>query len=561
MTANDHELLGQFTRDHSQDAFTALVDRHVNLVFSAAFRQVRSPHLAEEVVQTVFTRLACHAHELRADTILSAWLYHVTRNTSVDVVRREARRQAREQIAYQMSDLNAAGNEWVQIEPLLDEAMQSLEDPDRAAILLRFFENKSLREVGEALGASEDAAQKRVSRALDRLREFFAKREVTVGASSLAALLSANAVQAAPAGLATLVTVGAVAGSATLSTSTAVIAAKTIAMTTVQKTAIAVAAAGALAVGIYQARQVSQLREQVHVLQGEQLLQQAALSNQVLTLQQERDRATNALAALSNEGSASKKGTNEVLRLRGEVGRLRQENTQIGSSSALSKVTSDPASRKMLRDQQKMAMGAVYKGFSNRLKLAPEQTEQFNDLLADYIMDNVDLVTTTLRDKLPPDEMNQLFGSADAALLRRIEGLLGAEVVGQYQDYTKNLLSSISAEQFKGMLSGTGEEKDQKARQFRQLLQEQVQAALAQAGLPEDYQTIPMLNLRNIASEQEGERSLKLLETIYQQAADRGGAFLSPEDLAKLQEFKAAAINNNRAGLALNRTLMAPISK
>jgi DNA-directed RNA polymerase specialized sigma24 family protein len=113
---NDLDLLGQFTRDHSQDAFTALVNRHVNLVYSAAFRQVRSPQLAEEVAQSVFTDLARNAVKLKPDTILTAWLYQVTRRTAIDVVRRESRRQLREQIAVEMNAMNATasggGNSW-----------------------------------------------------------------------------------------------------------------------------------------------------------------------------------------------------------------------------------------------------------------------------------------------------------------------------------------------------------------------------------------------------------------------------------------------------------------
>src|ERR1039458_1004696 len=93
MTANDHELLRQFTREQSQDAFTALVNRHLNLVYTAALRQVRSPELAKEVCQSVFTNLACNAAKLNPDTVLTAWLYQVTRHAAIDVVRREARRQ------------------------------------------------------------------------------------------------------------------------------------------------------------------------------------------------------------------------------------------------------------------------------------------------------------------------------------------------------------------------------------------------------------------------------------------------------------------------------------
>src|SRR4051812_26115965 len=99
MTPDDLDLLGQFAREQSQDAFTTLVNRHLNLVYSAALRQVRAPHLAEEVSQAVFTTLAQNAAKLTPDTILTAWLYQVTRHAAIGVVRSEARRQAREQIA------------------------------------------------------------------------------------------------------------------------------------------------------------------------------------------------------------------------------------------------------------------------------------------------------------------------------------------------------------------------------------------------------------------------------------------------------------------------------
>src|SRR6185295_15692359 len=199
---NDLELLGEFIRDQSQDAFTTVVQRHLNLVYCAGLRQVRSPQLAEEVAQSVFTDLARNAAGLKPDTILTAWLYEVTRRTAIDVVRAEARRQLREKIAVEMNAMNANAADWTQIEPLLDDAMHALDDTDRTAVLLRFFENKSLREVGQTLGISDEAAQKRVSRAVERLREFFAKRGVTVGAQGLVVVISANAVQAAPTGLA-----------------------------------------------------------------------------------------------------------------------------------------------------------------------------------------------------------------------------------------------------------------------------------------------------------------------------------------------------------------------
>jgi len=201
-TQSDRELLARYIRHQAEDAFAEIVRRHLALVFSAALRQVRSPQLAEEVAQSAFLKLARHVRQLTPDTILSAWLYQVTRREAIDVVRREAGRQLREQIATEMNAMNATAADWTHIEPLLDEAMQALDETDRTAVLLRYFENKSLREVGQTLGTSDDTAQKRVSRAVDHLREYFAQLGVTVGESGLVVVLSANAVQAAPVGLA-----------------------------------------------------------------------------------------------------------------------------------------------------------------------------------------------------------------------------------------------------------------------------------------------------------------------------------------------------------------------
>ena len=255
---SDLDLLGQYARNRAQDAFTEIVRRHVDLVYSAALRQVRSPQLAEEVAQSVFTDLARNAGKLKPDTVLTAWLYQVTRRTAVDVVRKESRRQLREQIASEMNAMNATASDWTHVGPFLDEAMHMLDDTDRTAVLLRYFENKSLREVGQTLGTSDDTAQKRVSRAVERLREFFSRHGVTVGASGLVVVLSANAVQAAPVGLAgTIATAGATLAGTTLSaTATATTTAvKIIVMTTLQKSIIAAFIAAAVGTGLYEARQ------------------------------------------------------------------------------------------------------------------------------------------------------------------------------------------------------------------------------------------------------------------------------------------------------------------
>jgi RNA polymerase sigma factor (sigma-70 family) len=547
---SDLDLLRQFARKNSQDAFTEIVRRHVNLVYSAALRQVRSPQLAEEIAQSVFADLARDAYKLKSDTILTAWLYAVTRRTAIDAIRKESRRQLREQIAMEMNDMNATANDWTQIEPLLDDAMAALDDTDRAAILLRYFENKNLREVGEALGASDDAAQKRVSRAVEKLREFFSKRNVTIGAGGLAVLISANAVQSAPIGLAATISSAASLAGTAVHTATIIAATKTIAMTTLQKIVIAVALTAAIGTVIYEAHQNSQLRDQVQTLQE----QQAPLNDQLAQLQRERDDATNRLAGLADELANAKINPSEVLKLRGEVGVLRQQ-------SALNKITANPATRKAMRDQQKMGMSAIYSDLVKRLNLTPEQAGQFNDLLADSVMDNIDLITQALRDNKSRGEIDQMFAAQNSALQDKLQALVGPDGLAQYQDYTKNLLSTLTAAQFAGSLTGDLATIADKKSQLTQAMQQATQSALAAAGLPADYQTIPMLNFGNIASEEEGAQSLQLLDSIYGQVAANASTFLNADELNKFQEFRTNAISSSQAALLMNRNLMAPISQ
>jgi RNA polymerase sigma factor (sigma-70 family) len=252
MTPSDLELIREFTQAQSHAAFEALVLRHINLVHSAAFRQVRDYQLAEDVVQCVFAELARSAPRLRQDTILPAWLYQVTRRTAIDVIRRESSRQVREKIAAEMHLMNHQSTDWAEVAPLLDEAMHRLDQKDRTAVLLRYFENQDLRAVGLALGISDDAAQKRLSRAIERLRQFFNQRGVKLTASSLVLLLSAHAVQAAPVALPAAVTSGLVSPGTLSANIFSITTTKLILMTTLKKSVIAAAVVALLGTGIYQ---------------------------------------------------------------------------------------------------------------------------------------------------------------------------------------------------------------------------------------------------------------------------------------------------------------------
>ena len=217
----DMDLLRQYVEQHSEAAFAALVTRHMNLVYSAALRKTGQAGAAEEITQAVFIILAQKAHRLRAGTILSGWLYQTTRFAAASFLRAEIRRTRREQEAYMQSlSDESTENVWLEIEPLLEDAMGRLGDQDRNALVLRFFEGKSFEEIAAAVGATENAAKKRVGHALEKLRKNLARHGVGSSAAVIAAALGANSVHAAPAALAQVVTAGAVAKGAAASGST-----------------------------------------------------------------------------------------------------------------------------------------------------------------------------------------------------------------------------------------------------------------------------------------------------------------------------------------------------
>ena len=196
---DDSALLRLYTEKTSEQAFAVLVHRHVNKVYSVALRHTRNPHQAQEITQGVFVILANKSRHLSAGVMLSGWLYQTARLTAVTYIRGEIRRARREQEAGMQNLLNENESDvWPQIAPLLDTAMAGLNEMDRHAVVLRFFDGKSMREVGAALGASEDAAKMRLNRAVEKLRGFFTKRGVVLPAAVLTAAISANSVQAAP---------------------------------------------------------------------------------------------------------------------------------------------------------------------------------------------------------------------------------------------------------------------------------------------------------------------------------------------------------------------------
>ena len=326
---SDIQLLRDYAEHGHEAAFREIVSRYADVVYASAWRQADSPDLARDIAQSVFTDLARKARSLvgtlTGEASLLGWLYRSTRFAALNQLRDDRRRQARERQAMQHLDpASEIAPESERVQPVLDEAMAELSDEDREALLLRFFKNRDFRAIGAALGISDDAAQKRVSRSLERLHTGLTSRGVTTTAGALSALLAANTVSFAPAGLAATLSTAALAGT-TLGTAATATATKAIAMTTLQKTLIAATLAAAVGMAIYEARQASTLQSRVQTL--EQL--QTPLADQVQQLTKDRDDAFRQLAALRDDNERLGQNTLDLLKLRAEVTRLRAMEEQL----------------------------------------------------------------------------------------------------------------------------------------------------------------------------------------------------------------------------------------
>lgn len=338
--SDDIELLRRYAEEGSEEAFRELVSRHIDLVYSAARRTLSDGHLAEDVAQTVFGDLARKAAGLPRGTVLAGWLYQSARFAAAKVARGEERRRRREALALALEEqmnVNEPVPDWESLRPVLDEAMEELPPEDRDAVLLRYFQRRELKAVGDALGISDEAARKRVTRALERLRSTLARRGLTTTATALAASLAAHAAVPAPAGLAASVAsislAGAAAGAAAAAAGTTTIG--TIAFMTKAQVAVVTAA---LVVAGLTGRTAHTSHQQSQLLAAENAALKAELEARSTAALEAKRVAVPVLPDVERE---------ELLRLRGEVARLRSQVATNRQSVGRSAIASIP--RKMER--------------------------------------------------------------------------------------------------------------------------------------------------------------------------------------------------------------------
>lgn len=198
---SDRQLLTAFLANGSEQAFAELVTRHSGFVYSSALRQTRNQIAAEEITQAVFIILARKMSAIRWETGLRGWLFRAVRYAAMDFHKMEKRRIRREQEAVRLESTRAAEEPspaWDQLAPDIDAALASLSAKDRDAVLLRFFEKKGFREIGEKFGGNENAARLRVVRALEKLRAYFHNRGIALSEGQLSRALLIPEIQPPP---------------------------------------------------------------------------------------------------------------------------------------------------------------------------------------------------------------------------------------------------------------------------------------------------------------------------------------------------------------------------
>ena len=563
---DDGQLLQQYTRERSESAFGELVMRHIDLVYSAALRVAGGDsHLAQDVTQTVFLDLARKPGSVPQDAVLASWLYRHVWFTAAKMVRTERRRQTREQTAMEMRALDDnTGSPWELVAPHLDEGLNQLSASDRDAIVLRFFKRQDFRVIGAALGVSEDAAQKRVSRALEKLRSLLSKRGATLTVTALASALTAEAVVAAPAGLAISVTTTALAGAATVGTGLSLTTMKVMAMTKLQVGVAGVILIAGLATPLLlQHQSLSRLREENNRLREEtQSWQQQA--SQMAQLAAENQRLSNLLAHAGSAQSLKPDQFGELLRLRGEATRLRA-NAQAEAKAAnpMVEMLKSPEGKEMMRASMRTMGQAVARSYAKLftdLHLTPEQTDSMKRLLMNKTMASADMITEAMAGQADPAQLKAQaiqVRAEQAAIDDQIKQLLGDDNYTQYHTYGKTLEERMVVTQAADQLADSP--RAVRADQEQQLLDAMVEER-QNFKFTTDFSDPSKLtgDVASYYTEANKKLYLQELDQLSQRYLARAQSILSPDQLAAFQTSLASQQAKQGASVTVGAKFFPP---
>lgn len=465
----DAELLRRYAEDKSEGAFAELVARHVDLVYSAALRQVGGDaHRAQDVAQVVFTALARKAPALTRHPVLTGWLYTATQHAAAKTIRGEARRHAREQEAFAMQtthDSPPRGDtqsvDWQRVRPVLDAAMGELGERDREAVLLRFFARRPFAEIGATLNLSEDAARMRTERALDKLHGLLARRGVTSTSSALAVALSAQAVAAAPAGVAAAVA-GAAFTAAGAGASGLAAAMGVFTFMNTAKVAATIVVAGGLAgmgFGLYAIQRSQAAEEAAAALTAERSAWQAkvreadaraAAAEQraagAETRAAEAPRAITGGAVKPVAGRSSTMTEAELANAREKIDKAKEKLALLQNEKI--SMMSDPEVQRRRIEMERLGLGLRFSQFYRNLNLTPEQVARFEARWIEGRQEGADILAAAKANGVDPNDpaiaalakegklkyendLRAILGEAGLAELQNYErGYAAREVVG-----------------------------------------------------------------------------------------------------------------------------------
>jgi RNA polymerase sigma factor (sigma-70 family) len=443
MMGDASELLRRYVKEGSESAFAELVREHINLVYSAALRETNGDEaLAKDISQAVFIELVRKSQRLVGHPSLAGWLYTTVRYVAANLRRAEQRRLCREEEAQSMRELvseDSPEQAWQQLRPVLDDALHELNEADRTAVVLRYLEDKSLREIGAALGLQENSARMRVDRALEKLRGLLGQRGITSTTSGLVAALAVGAITPAPEALAAAIASTTLASGVAAGT-TSLIMMKL--MTATKITAISALVVAGIAVPAWQQTRLQQARSenaQLRAREGEVSAEQPEVAS--LRDEDKRLRKVETDQAELQQLREWKAQTQpELLRLRGMAGVARRANAEAEALRAqLAQQTTNPVSGAMA-DAMNLAMQQQLEGRLSRmtssLNLTPEQAQSAREILNRQSQAMSAGMQQAFSGKYDKDELMRLgkeVGNPD----EQIKALLSPNQKDAYQSYQK----------------------------------------------------------------------------------------------------------------------------